>query len=146
MPPYMMTIIDRQDCRCWYCKHLMVKHRHLDGEPTPRNAITKDHLEPRVYGGLTILQNLVAACSLCNVLRGEIDAKTFSNLQRKWFKRDPSLWARWHNLNREEYASFKLECLRVHERQLRGIARHYVEYAFRHDEFTNRYNRRIKWA
>ncbi len=117
----------------------MVRHPHASGIPLPRNAPTKDHLGARVYGGPTTPQNLVMACSQCNGLRGEIDAMTFVNLMLKWFKRDETLRARWHNLSREELWSLKQQCLRVYAKQLNGQARRYRELAFRHHDFTYRW-------
>jgi hypothetical protein len=121
----------------------MVPHQHSDGVPTPRNAPTKDHLEPRTYGGPTTLANLVAACCQCNNLRGEIEVQAFRNLLRKWFKRDPTLHARWHTISAEELRTFKYHCMYAHARQLNGLAIRSIEHAFRHSTFTYRCRRYI---
>ncbi|MBY0538252.1 HNH endonuclease [Patescibacteria group bacterium] len=113
----------------------MITHQYKEGITQPRNLLTKDHLQPRTYGGLTIYDNLIAACSQCNNLRGEMEAQAFFNLQQKWFRRDVTLRARWHTISREELYDLKTQCLQAHERQLRGLAMRNIEYAFRHFKF-----------
>jgi hypothetical protein len=122
----------------------MVKHTYIEGAPTPNNALTKDHLEPRTYGGPTTPENIVAACCLCNNLRGEIDATSFSNLLRKWFKQDPTLRDRWHSISKREFREFKLRCMSVHERQLRGLGIRSIESAFRHFKFIRCHHRKFE--
>lgn len=138
----IIALSARQNHRCCYCGHEMVRHSHINRQPTPRNAITKDHVEPRTYGGETTWWNLVAACCQCNQLRGEMEATAFYNLMQKWFKRDPTLRSRWHQIDRDELIEFKIQCLTVHARQLRGLGRNNIEYAFRHFDFViRRYHR-----
>ncbi len=132
---YIEKIAHSQNYFCFYCNHRMHRHIHVLGTPTPRDAITKDHFIPRVYGGVTTAQNIVAACCLCNNLRGEMEAVAFKNLIEKWFKRDPFLWIRWHTISGQELSRLKLNCITVHERQLRGKARRCVDIAYRHLEF-----------
>ncbi len=136
---YIMQLLRLQNHQCFYCEHIMVPHTHVTGVSLPRNAPTKDHLEPRTYGGPTTPQNLIMACSQCNGLRGEIDAMTFVNLILKWFKRDPTLRARWHQISREELATLKRQCLRVYAKQLNGQAVRHRHIAFRHIDFTYRW-------
>lgn len=143
---HIERIAEEQKYICCYCEHRMFRHRHRPGYPTPRDAITKDHLIPRVYDGPTIQENLVAACCQCNNLRGEMDAAAFQNILFKWFKRDPWLWIRWHTISTDELQELKLACLHIHERQLRGLARHYVDIAYRHLEFTYRERGRLTRA
>ena len=135
MKPAYRHLSERQNHRCCYCGHVMIYHVHYDGTPTPRNAATKDHFEPRTYGGATNFQNLIVACYQCNHLRGEMEAVAFFNLIQKWFKRDVTLRERWHHVKREELYAFGLHCYDVHKRQLRGRAKRYIEYAFRHYVF-----------
>lgn len=90
--------------------------------------------------------NLVAACCQCNNLRGEMEAKAFQNILNKWFKRDAWLWIRWHTIQYDELSQLKQECLAIHERQLRGLGRHYVDIAYRHLEFTYRERFRLMRA
>tara|TARA_B100000745_G_scaffold199304_1_gene131455 strand:- start:4088 stop:4531 length:444 start_codon:yes stop_codon:yes gene_type:complete len=140
---YIVGIAEEQDFLCYYCDHPMHKHQHVEGQPTPRDAITKDHYIARAWGGLTHPSNMVAACCQCNNLRGDIEAEAFKNLMWKWFKRNPYLWIRWHNVANEELYELKLQCIRVYERQLRGKAQRYIEFAYHHFDFTFRERRRL---
>ncbi len=137
----IIALSEPQNHRCCYCGHAMIRHKHIDGAPMPRNAATKDHLEPRFYGGVTTTENLIAACYQCNSLRGELEALAFFNLQQKWFKRDESLRPRWHSASREELVEFKIQCQSVHVRQLNGLGRRSLEHAFRHLQFVRRWHR-----
>jgi HNH endonuclease len=135
----MVAIIDLsepQNHRCCYCGHRMIRCKPAPGEVVPRNAATRDHVEPRSYGGVTSWWNLVAACSQCNSLRGQIEAVAFYNLMQKWFKRDPSLRTRWYELSKDELRILREECTNVHTRQLGGLARRSIEFAFRHYDFA----------
>lgn len=134
----IVKLTSEQNHRCCYCGHQMVRTKLKYGETVPSNFSTKDHFEPKTYGGIASYENMIAACFQCNGLRGELDAYAFYNLMRKWFKRDPSLRHRWHNLSKAELRLLKINCLEVHERQLRGLARQYIEYAFRHHTFVKR--------
>ena len=140
---YIERIAAAQNYMCCYCEHRMFRHTHRLGFATPRDAITKDHVIPRVYNGPTVAENLVAACCQCNNLRGEMEATAFKNLLTKWFARDPWLWIRWHTIDYDELNDLKLQCLQVHERQLRGLARHYIDIAYRHLDFTYRERGRL---
>jgi len=135
------ALSEPQNHRCCYCGHHMIRHQHISGLPTPRNAITKDHFEPRMYGGETVEENLIAACCQCNNLRGEMDAFAFFNLMQKWFKRDPSLRVRWHLISREELGELKIQCQSVHARQLHGLGRNSIEFAFRHFHFVRQWRK-----
>lgn len=109
----------------------------------PRNAMTREHVVPRSYGGEG-KENLVAACRLCNELRGNMDAIAFYNLLQKWFKRDETLRERWHDITVVEYRHFKLRCLQTQERHLRGLARRHIEYAYRHHTFVYNNQERLR--
>lgn len=113
---------ERQNHRCCYCGNGM---RSVPKTKTvvPRNAATKEHIVPKSYNGLGYLENLVAACRLCNELRGNMDAIAFYNLQQKWFKKDETLRLRWHSVSAQEYRDYKLSCLDTQYRQLQGLAR-----------------------
>ena len=52
-------IFERDDYRCVYC-----------GEQFPMEALTVDHVQPRVKGGDRSEGNLVTACGACNVRKG----------------------------------------------------------------------------
>ncbi|MFT5849783.1 MAG: hypothetical protein ACI9H6_000602 [Patiriisocius sp.] len=135
---YILRISKEQNNLCYYCEHPMFRYRK---QPLPSDALTKDHFIPRSEGGETSSENMVAACSQCNNLRGDIDAETFYNLMQKWFRKNPFLWIRWHNLSRDELYDLKLICARVHERRLRGKARHHLIYAYKHFAFVRREKR-----
>ncbi len=132
----ILALCEPQNHRCCYCGHEMIRFKGESGTTIPRNAATRDHVEPRSYGGETSWWNMVAACSQCNSLRGQIDAEAFYNLMQKWLRRDPTLQKRWHHISKEELYVFRQECLDVHQRQLRGLARRSVEYAFRNYDFA----------
>jgi len=139
---FIYKLSEPQNHRCCYCGHEMIRHQHVPGKGTPRNAMTKDHFDPRVYGGPTTLENMIAACFQCNNLRGEMEAIAFFNLQQKWFRKDPNLRESWHQISFEELWLLKIKCLQVHERQLKGMAYRHKEHAFRHISFVTReYNR-----
>ncbi len=142
---HIERIARKQYYRCYYCDHPMIRHRHIEGQATPRDAMTKDHYIPRAWGGPTVPKNIVAACCQCNTLRGDMDAEAFYNLMQKWFKRRPYLWVRWHQLSEEELYLLKLHCIQVHERQLRGKARRHIEFAYRHISFVFRYQHRLRY-
>ncbi len=72
-----------------------------------------------------------------------MEAEAFYNLMQKWFKKNPYLWIRWHTISRDELYDLKLHCLQVHERQLRGKAKRYIAFAYRHFEFTFRERQRL---
>lgn len=117
-----------------------MRHVHVDGKPTPRNAATKDHVEPRYYGGKTIPENMVAACCLCNNLRGSLEAIAFFNAVQRWFKNEPGLWERWHKISYDEYREYELRCKEIHARQLNGLVIRSPEHAFRHLQFVTQWH------
>lgn len=45
---------------CQYC-----------GKPNPSHELTFDHVVPRAKGGRTSWENVVAACQMCNLLKGD---------------------------------------------------------------------------
>ena len=59
-------VLARDSFRCVYC-----------GEPFPPEALTLDHVEPRMRGGDQSEGNLVAACRACNSLKGSAPAWHF---------------------------------------------------------------------
>ena len=107
-------------------------NRHgWDAVIIPSLLMTRDHVQPFSYGGRNAL-NLVAACSQCNLVRGNAEATIFARLMQKWFLADQTLQRRWHQLSREEVSFYRREVLRYHERYLRYKAVRCVEHAFRH--------------
>lgn len=59
-------ILARDGYRCAYC-----------GESFPGEALTLDHVEPRMRGGDQSGGNLVAACRPCNTRKGSLPAWAF---------------------------------------------------------------------
>jgi 5-methylcytosine-specific restriction endonuclease McrA len=59
-------IIARDEYRCVYC-----------GESFPGEALTLDHVEPRMRGGDQSPGNLVSACRDCNKRKGSAPAWAF---------------------------------------------------------------------
>jgi hypothetical protein len=135
----LTCLAERQNYRCCYCGHPMVRHQHRNGWPTPRNTMTFDHLEPKSYGGAWLIENMVIACAQCNQLRGNMEALAFFNLQQKWFRRNRLLWYEWHIIPWSALQPLRQQCLLVHERQLYGLARRDLERAFRHFALVRTY-------
>jgi 5-methylcytosine-specific restriction endonuclease McrA len=54
-----------QQGKCWLCGGQMT----MDGDRTPTQA-TWDHVVPKSKGGSRSQSNLMLACRLCNLLRG----------------------------------------------------------------------------
>jgi hypothetical protein len=133
-----------QNHRCCYCGHTMIDIEKHHLPLIPLNAMTREHIEPKSYDGQTVRENLAAACCQCNEMRGNMDYVAFTNLINKWFKRDVTLRARWHNLSREERWHYKNICLRTHERQLRGLGQKYPVFAERHRHFVFHYAEKLK--
>lgn len=142
----VLTVAEQQNYTCWYCEHTMTRHQHLPGVMIPRDALTQDHVKPRVVGGKTTVENLVAACSQCNFMRGETDHHAFRNILRKWFHHNHSLWLRWHSIPWDEVCHRKQHCSLVHEKLLRGKAMRYPHFAFMHQDFSWRVRRLLKRA
>ena len=59
-------IFARDEYRCAYC-----------AETYPREALTLDHVEPRMRGGDRSEGNLVTACRACNTRKGSLPAWAF---------------------------------------------------------------------
>jgi 5-methylcytosine-specific restriction endonuclease McrA len=59
-------IFARDEYRCAYC-----------GESFPPDALTLDHVEPRMRGGDRSGGNLVTACRTCNTRKGSAPAWAF---------------------------------------------------------------------
>lgn len=59
-------IFERDEYRCVYC-----------GQCYPADALSVDHVEPRMRGGDRSEGNLVAACRSCNTRKGSLPAWAF---------------------------------------------------------------------
>ncbi len=66
--------------RCFYCNCKMALYMPKPGEKASDFMCTEDHLVPQSVGGSDARENLVAACFLCNNIRGAIHWNDF-----KWF-------------------------------------------------------------
>lgn len=65
-PALRERIFARDEYRCAYC-----------GESFPAEALTLDHVEPRMRGGDRSEGNLVTACRACNTRKGSLPAWAF---------------------------------------------------------------------
>lgn len=126
-----LRLSEPQNHRCCYCGHGIERYKPRAGESLPPNAITRDHIHPKSQGGKNA-GNLLAACYVCNFLRGDMDAYAFYNLLQRLFQRSPRLRRDWHSLKRETIANLRVRFLLTHERRLRGIAKYDVDTAFAH--------------
>ena len=59
LPLTRRTVLARDQYTCQYC-----------GTQPGKNALTVDHVVPRSKGGLTVWENVVAACAGCNQRKG----------------------------------------------------------------------------
>jgi HNH endonuclease len=66
---YRIEARSEQEGRCAYCRSEM-KCRDT----------TADHVKPRSLGGATVKDNIVAACSPCNIAKGSLSAAVFRKL------------------------------------------------------------------
>lgn len=134
---------ERQNHRCCYCGHRMVD---VPKNQTwlPRNALTREHVIPKSYDGDGLDPNLVAACSLCNGLRGNIDATAFFYLQQEWFRHDRTLRERWHSISPTEYRHFRQQCLITHELHLRRRSKKCVIAALRYQHFLTHHGEQLQ--
>lgn len=73
----LRRLFAQQQGLCIYCNTQMVLHHAVWGEPIPPNAATRDHVIPRAQGGKQLKNNVVAACSACNLSRGTEPWSTF---------------------------------------------------------------------
>lgn len=53
------TLFKRDNHQCMYC-----------GEHFHRSILTRDHITPRVQGGLDVWENVITACKRCNNAKG----------------------------------------------------------------------------
>ena len=55
--------------QCYYCK-----------KPLRDSEVTIDHLYPEAYGGISVTNNLVPACKLCNNTKADMNEQEY----REW--------------------------------------------------------------
>lgn len=138
-----LRISEPQNHRCCYCGHSIERHKNRRGRPLPPNAITRDHIIPKSQGG-TNADNLLAACNICNFLRGDMDAYAFFNLLQRLFRRNPRLRRNWHSLSKETIANLRVRFLLTHERQLRGLGIRDISIAFAHAKLIEHHGHTLR--
>ncbi len=81
------ALFARDDHRCVYC-----------GEQFPAEALTVDHVEPRVRGGDHSGGNVVTACAACNLRKGHRKLADFlaedPGARRNFFRLARYVWPR----------------------------------------------------
>lgn len=82
---------------CYYC-----------GKKLLKTIRTMDHKIPIMYGGISILPNLVPCCTECNELKSNLDSTEF----KKWISMEDEM----------EKKRYRLRCIGEHEKEciLRG--------------------------
>ena len=130
-------LVESQNHRCCYCTHEVIILRRKRFLTVPPNAATRDHIEPRVYGGGG--SNFAAACFQCNTLRDDTEAIAFYNLLQKWFRRIDGLHENWHSLSKAALLDLRKLRLESQERQLQGLGVRNIEFAFRHHRLVTKY-------
>lgn len=79
----IIRLYNQQDGKCFYCGCQMILFRNEKEKnlPISKNYATKEHLLPRVDGGVDNIYNLVAACHKCNLRRGHKDLYKFKAIK-----------------------------------------------------------------
>lgn len=65
-PDVRVVLFIKSGGGCYYC-----------GTPLTLATLTADHIQPVRLGGCAILDNLVAACRLCNTAKGSLTLDAF---------------------------------------------------------------------
>lgn len=63
-------LVHRDGPFCYCCGMTCVVYDHNTGEAPPPNALTVDHIIPKVAGGSNDLENLAVCCLACNAAKG----------------------------------------------------------------------------
>lgn len=75
----------KQGCKCAYCRR-----------PMQRSDITGDHVQPLINGGLTVRENVKAACSSCNYTKGHMSEAAFMKAIKSPKSGDSiNIWLAW---------------------------------------------------
>lgn len=77
---HLLNLLEKQEQRCYYCgQHIKIFDQTLkEKHGTPTNSATVDHVIPISNGGdSTSLDNLVAACHVCNTIKGSMPVCDF---------------------------------------------------------------------
>jgi 5-methylcytosine-specific restriction endonuclease McrA len=88
----------RDSHRCVYC-----------GEIFEADALTIDHVQPRVRGGDQSAGNLVTACTVCNTAKGHMRVATYlatrPQARENFFRYAKHIWARHRRTIEDELAT-----------------------------------------
>ena len=131
----IILLSGEQNHRCCYCGNSMTYYDFCRKGQAPRNAMTRDHVIPKSYGGCGYHQNIVIACVQCNSLRGNIHAYVFYRLMEEWKKRDPDFTKTWYYLDRQELWRYKMEVLLYQKWHLKSLKKSSREDSGRYDHF-----------
>lgn len=137
----IILLSGEQNHRCCYCGNSMTYHDFCRKGPAPRNAMTRDHVIPKSYGGCGYHRNIVIACIQCNSLRGNIHAYVFHRLMEEWKKRDPDFTKTWYYLDRYELWRYKMEVLLYQKWHLKSLRRSSPEDGGRYDHFITHHGK-----
>jgi 5-methylcytosine-specific restriction endonuclease McrA len=83
-----------QERRCYWCSCETFFHEHVEGQPTPENAVTVDHVYPAKHARRLEARNsgkpspFVIACWACNNKRGGTTFRKYHEVIGKTYK-DP---------------------------------------------------------
>ena len=72
-------LMSLQDCSCFYCRRTM----STDAGIRKTHRATIDHKVLQSKGGTCSMSNIVAACSECNGLRGDMEFERFEAMMRE---------------------------------------------------------------
>jgi hypothetical protein len=142
----IILLSGKQNHRCYYCSNSMIYHDFMSRGPHPPNAMTRDHVIPKSYGGPGLAYNIVIACRQCNGLRGNIHADIFYRLILTWYDRDPNFLYTWHQLDKYDLWRYKMEVLFYQNLHLRSRRRknsidfhRYQKFITHHGGYLNKY-------
>jgi hypothetical protein len=64
--------------RCFYCGCRVYRLQHVEGEPSPPNQLTLDHMIPKSRGGAKDCElNVVTTCYACNTEKGKMTVEEY---------------------------------------------------------------------
>lgn len=121
----VVALSGEQNHVCAYCQNVMILRLDQSSASMGRHA-TRDHVIPRSEGGSDAWDNLVAACSFCNGLRGTVSAYWFSNFMAHLFAWT-NLRVRWHQLSSDEQSRLRRLVRKRHKRYKDAQAQTYAK-------------------
>jgi len=93
----LLALSEAQNHRCAYCGNTMVLR--IGKEEPEFYHTTYEHVKARSKGGDDTLENLVAACSLCNNIRDRMDPMRFALVLSSIFIIAPRTQQMWHSID-----------------------------------------------